>query len=500
MSQSSHEITRAVGNGIKLVSSLLGTVLVAFVVRFWLPRFLGPEDYGRLHFSESLAIMLVGLTRLGINPYIIRTVSTNPNHASEFFGGVVVLRMALSSLLALVAAGILWNMGRPGEDWWIVYMFFLWEMAVIFNMSLGAALEAVGHVNELALIRVVSKLIWGLGSIGALALGAPLISVPIAFLASELLKLAASIRVTRKYVKLGFNVNFAATWPALLASLPFFLNGLAMQIYTRVDVYMISALEGDTEVGWYGAAANVARLTTLIMPVVTAVVLPMGSRMIANGSLEATNEVMQSTIRLALVFGALVAAFINFNAHFLAVTAFGADYSPTALTLQVLAGTLVLSYYCVIASLHLITLDRVWSVTRISLLGLLLNPALNYVMIPYGRGLFGDGGASAMAAAASVITEIALALAFRMALGSDGKDPKLKHVVAKLLGLIGCVGIGGYYLTQSISVHPAIIAVLNALIFAGGAWGLGIFPLGRLSSMILDKMRNKLRRRSNHGG
>src|SRR5262249_39014383 len=89
----------ALRNAVKLTLSLIATWSIGLVVRFWLPRHLGPESFGLLSFADGLAATVLGLATLGMDTYIQKEIPIRPASASGFFGGSLLLRTALSALL-----------------------------------------------------------------------------------------------------------------------------------------------------------------------------------------------------------------------------------------------------------------------------------------------------------------------------------------------------------------------------------------------------------------
>ena len=89
----------ALWNALKIGGSLLATWTVAVAVRFVLPRVLGPETYGVYNFTEAFATSFFVLANLGIETYVQKEIPLRAEHASDFFGGVLALRLLLGVLL-----------------------------------------------------------------------------------------------------------------------------------------------------------------------------------------------------------------------------------------------------------------------------------------------------------------------------------------------------------------------------------------------------------------
>lgn len=469
----------ALQNAVKLALSLAATLVVAFSVRVFIPRFLGPAAFGQLHFAESFATTVFVFTVLGIDVYIRKEVATRIEHANDFFVGVLVVRGALSLGMLALMAPLLWAMGKSEVEWRLAYLFAGWQMAFVLNNTLAALLHARGTIDGLAVINTGMKLLWAVGVGGALFLRGGAEAVALVFFVSEALKSVVLLRSVRNCLGVTLRLDLGATRAVLWSSAPFFIHYLAHQIYARVDVQMLSVLTADSEVGWYGAAANLALAGMLLLPVVNAVVLPMGARL-REESEEAMNEAMRQAVRLVMVGGALVALLLFLYAPALVRLCFGEGFESAARTLQILAPMFPLTYVAVLTSLHLIQLGRVWTVTKISLVGLALNPVLNLFSIPAGWELLGDGGAGVGAAAASVVTELVITAVMLVALGRAAVDRSVLRTALRVLLLSGCV-VAVHVLLAPLGV---LRAPLEIAVFVLGGTGLGIVPLGEIAGLV----------------
>jgi len=429
------ETALAIRNTLKLSAAFLASFGVAIAVRFWLPRFVGVRAFGQLHFAESFATACFIFTQLGVHSYINREVAKRPDHASEFFGGILVARLAVSLLAGGIMVWVLQAMGKDSLVWQLTALFAIGQVLMITNRTLNAFLHATGNVSELSWARVGGKLLWGGGIVIGLLLGGDLTIVAVFFIISEIVKMPVLLWAARKYVRLTVRFDFRKTRLVLIASLPFFINGLAHTIYSKIDVTMLSWITNDLEVGWYGAAMNMSGIILMFLPVVTAVVLPMGSRVVEE-SKEALAHVMNSAGQIVLVVSVFISMVLGLNAQWIVTTVFGDDYLPGARAVMIAAATLPLAYQCVLCSIHLFDLHKVWQVIRVSLVGLVVNPLLNVFWIPAGLELLGPGGAASAAAAASLTTELIVFTLLVYGLGRDGAPAqKFKHLFKIVLSV-----------------------------------------------------------------
>ena len=141
MTPLSGDTRTALRNAAKLAVSLVATWSVGIVVRFWLPRHLGPEQFGLFSFAEGLAATaLVGIT-LGVDTYIQKEIPIRPEIASDFYGGITLARAVLSALL--IGVLLLMPVGdRQPEVRYLLLVFAIGHFAFTVNYTLAALLTA----------------------------------------------------------------------------------------------------------------------------------------------------------------------------------------------------------------------------------------------------------------------------------------------------------------------------------------------------------------------
>ena len=271
------ETARAVHNATVLGVALAGTWTIAVAIRLLLPRLLGPQMFGTLYFSEYFAATFFVLISLGVDNYIRKEIATRPEHASEFFGGLLAIRLAGGLVLVGAIAMVLAMLGRRGLALELAIVFGVAQILVTTNLSWASLLQAVGEVRGLARLNVAAKIVWGAGIGGGLLVGLPVVVVPISLFCAEMLKTAGLFVLSRRHLGLELHVDLRATFAVVVASLPWFVSGLARTVYDKVDVSMLAILASDTEAGWYGAASTITNVCLLMLPLMVAVVLQVGN-------------------------------------------------------------------------------------------------------------------------------------------------------------------------------------------------------------------------------
>lgn len=433
--QSSHgaDLAVAVRNAIKLGGSLLATWTIALVVRFQLPRHLGPERFGAYNFCDYFAASYFAFAGLGINTYIQKEVSVRPQHISDFFGGTLVLRALLSGLLVGgMLVTLLWT-GRS-EQMPLALVFAASQFVLLVNGSLAATMQAATKVGALASINVISKLLWGIGLAAAIWFDLPLLILAVPSLVSELLRTCVLWPVARKQAHVRMHLRLAETKVVVAASLPFFVNEAALGLCQKLDVSMLEFQSTRAEVGWYSAASNIAGLAFLLSPLFGWVLMPLLSRA-KHRSEDEFFHILRRALEAMVVITIPITAMIAIGADFWAVLAFGRSFAPSAHTLRVLAPMFIVTYLTTMLAIALILTNRSWRLTLISIFGLIVQPALSLTFVPLMSRL-GVGHAGSGSAMALIGQEIVASALLLSTIGKQVVDTRLVVATAKSAGIV----------------------------------------------------------------
>lgn len=442
----SSEASLAVRNGLKLAASLVATWTVALVVRFQLPRHLGPSRFGEFNFADSFAAGFAVFTGLGVDMYIRREIPVRPEHASEFFGGVTLLRIVATLVLFAAMAGTLVWTGRSGQVVELCLIFGATYALVNLNNSLAAMLQSSSHVGALAIVNVVAKLLWGFGLLACLALGAPFVTLALPNLVSELLRGIVLLRAAQSAVGLKWRIDPAVVKTVVIASAPFFVNAIAINLVNRVDVSMLEFLSTRDEVGWYSAANNIASLAMLLTPVLSWVLMPLFARTYKESPPEFFRLLRRSMEGLILL-AVPTTLVMGLGADLWIRVAFGHDFAPAAISLRYLAPLFVATYLAMLLAVALIILGQSWRLTIISLSGLAVQPLLILLGVHLFKG-GGPGSAGAGTAIGASGAELWVTLVFLACIGRSALDARAVRVIGVALAAA----------VAAIVVHPLLVS------------------------------------------
>lgn len=468
-------------NAVKLFGSLMVTWGIALGVRLMLPRYLGPQGFGAMNFADAFVSTLFILTSFGIDTYIRKEVSVRYAHASEFFGGVTALRLLVGLLLFGATQAFLVLAHRPPETWALVHLFAVSALLATISQSLASLLHARGTVNELSVLNIAAKVVWGVGTVLVVVLHLPLWTLGLPWVASESLKLVVSARLARKHLALRWVIDVKNTRLALVGSLPMFVNLAAHTIYNKLDVSILAVVAGEEEVGWYGAASLIAGLALMVTPMIGWVLMPLFARARARSDEEYT-LVMRRSLELVLAIAFPTSLFMALGAKEWVVLLYGSAYAPAATSLKVLSSIFVLTYVAMLSANALILTGRAWAQAFISIGGLIANPLFNWLFIGPSMRWFGVGGAGIGAAISQLGTEVVVTVAMTTLVGRRAFDRRSLGVIAKTLLVCVLVSTLDFWLLER--VHPALRLSADAAVYVLLVLGSGAVKVRELLAFV----------------
>jgi O-antigen/teichoic acid export membrane protein len=476
----SHETAVALRNGLKMGSSLLVTWSVALIVKLQVPAHLGPVRQGHFGFAESFATMFFTTLGLGVDTYLAKEAAVRPEHASDVVGGVFAVRVAMSFVLLAVMACVLWATGRSSEILYASIIFGVINLMTTLNGTLGIVLNTTARVGAAAAANMLGKIVWGAGLLVGLHYNASLVVLALPGLFGESLRVAIMVPANRREAGLRYRINLRIVRAALIESLPFYINSLALGVLGSLGMSVLEFIRRDErEVGWFAGAQNVAYLCVLLMPLLGWVVMPLLSRAFARSEDEGIlmlRRVVEGLVAAIVPITVLISAGSDVLIHL----AFGDKYAPAHTALSILSLVFVMTYIDTMLAMSLIILRKGWSVTVISIGAVFITAGLMFVFVPIGRHLIGEGGESAGAAASVIASEVCVLVAMLSRFREFPLDAQNIRSLAKTLAVGTVVLVADRQLR---GLGPARL-VVDTLAYACLALATGAVHLRDIGSAI----------------
>lgn len=434
----------------------------SFLLMLFLPRYLGPIEYGRLYLAATISGMFQILVSYGGNHLITKSVSRAPEETGQILVDALALRLILAavSIIAIVVLTYVLDYGNDVRTIIVVYSLGLLFWSGI--TTLYAGYQGKELLKYTSIGAVAEKVFVSALGIPLVVLGAKATALSVVVVVSFLLNFSVLIAYRNRIISSLPRVNWRKAIGQLHEGLPYFLFTVFGVIYYRIDSLMLSKMTPEAIVGYYGSAYRF--FETLNFPyIVTVAIYPVLSRL-WNEEREIHKRTTQKSLEYVILGGVPVGiAVIAFARDIIGLFYGLPEYGPSIILLQLLGAGLPLLYVSMILGTALMASDKQRELMTISLFAIPLNIGLNLVMIPHFQHAMANGAVGA--AIATGFTELCVMAASFVLLPRESLQGFRTSVIPKILlgGLLMSAVIWG---TGIFGVPWVVCAILGLTTYA----------------------------------
>jgi len=390
----------------KLFSYIVSFITVAIVARY-----LGPENYGRLSYSQSFVAIFSVFASLGIDQILYRELINDPKNKNVWLGTAFITKFTfgLITLTATIIAALLLN----GEDTLLTWMIAIISFSFIFQ-----PFSVIGHYfNSLVQSKYVA------GATISVALLIPILKLIIVFSNKGILYFAALLMVESAifalfYIYIYFtvfkqtlfewNFSFSILKRLLSESWPLLLASLSGYVYGRIDQVMIQYFIDSTAVGLYDAAVRLTEILGFLPSVIIGSLFPA----LINAKKQNPDEYKRRFRKMAIlcISISLIAVVSLYALSPLIVgLLFGSDFIQTISILKIYVWSNIGTVSIILIQNYFIAEERSKTFFLFSMSGAIINIVLNIILIP----LYGIYGAAYATLATFIFIIVVFFLKFK---------------------------------------------------------------------------------------
>jgi glycosyltransferase involved in cell wall biosynthesis/O-antigen/teichoic acid export membrane protein len=417
-----------------------------------LGRALAAEGYGHYAYWYSLIPLLAGLTEAGIGIVLTRELARRPEDGPRLLGDAMLLRLAIAVPTWLGFALLAPNVLPPGES--ALMMVVVTAALIDFSQDLSIwVLRARERLDLEARLLITSQLVW-LGLIATALAIRPTLPwlLGAAAVAYATRMIVGAWIVSRRFHRPVFDVDPARLSRVLLSGLPFGLAAFLIVLYGRVAVLLLANMATPVDVSNFHVGYMLSQPFAFVAGALCMAMFPGFSRQ-AEAAGPGLREsllwvvkcqfLMAFPLTLALAIGAQPLVQLLFD---------GKGFEGAPLALRILSLVLAVTFFNSVARHVLAAIDHRWAYFKSVALGVLVNAALCFVLIP----LYGFVGACV----ALLLAETAIAIACMPALA---RHVEIRHVVAQAWKPLQAAAVAALWLLAPPSV-PVVVVLLGALV------------------------------------
>jgi len=470
----------AKGVSVSLTGSMAARAL-NMVSQVLIARFLGAANFGLYAIGWTLVRLLEQVNTLGLEAGVVYFGANYQRSNPPKFKGVLTQSIALSfftgltigTLLYLAAPALAVHVFRKPEASAVIRAFApVFPLYGVFFVGGGLtnlsqrmqyyAYSTMGSaVSALALLCIFFMLGWGLtgavvATVGGIAVGALM-----------------SVYFIRGLFPAVFARQVRSEWVGseLLAfSIPVALAGLAISMLAFMDRLFVASYCTSAETGIYQAASQLSILFGIIFGAFNSIFTPMVADLHARGENQRLGELYRLCAKWRVYVCAPVFVIILFAHLDLVEALYGRVYAQAGMPLVILAAGQLFAVVAGTSQTVLTMTGRQKTVVVIVLATVLLDLALNFVLVPR----FGLVGAASAAAISAVVLTLSTVTAVKIYASISLFDLRYAKSMAAAL-----VAYGILYVLRPLEIGPPafrllIVAAIGLTAFSGCLIALGL--------------------------
>ncbi len=259
-------------NVLAVFSGQLGTWVITAVTFLLIPRYLGPEGTGIMGIGWVVAGLAATAAGLGMSSLITREVARDASEARTWIATAIWMKIAGGGIAATISILLAIAVGYPTLTVLSVAFHALLIPAILVSSTGVAVFQGLEIMRHAAIFNVTLKLGILVGAVVAIAGDMGILGVIILTNAVPMFVAVLQLFVLRKLFPFRlFSFSRAAAKRLSVVSIPFFIVTISWAVYHAVDVFALSLLATEADVGFYSAPARVFG-TLLFIPTTIAVV------------------------------------------------------------------------------------------------------------------------------------------------------------------------------------------------------------------------------------
>ena len=396
---SDSDARRAARNVSVLILASLVSKGLLFIWQLILAPWLGDFDYGVYGTVGGLMAAAASISSFGMGMIVIRDVARAPAQAGKYWSAMMVWQ----TILALLA-----YLGMNGFA--VGYSETVRVFAALAGINLFIDLFGnMGHdlllareaMQKTSLVEVTHIILRIALAAWAVSLGWGLLGVYGAAIVTGLGRSTALVWLNwREGLRPHFPLDLSIGWPLLVHSAPLALSAFLSQVYQHTDKLMTTGILGERGTGYLTVAFVIHfGIIELFSTTVLVAAYPVLSRYYESGENPLFGRMIEKLSLYMVIISLPLALAISIFADDITILLFGLDFAPTAGILRLLIWYTMLTMIGNVFSKGMLIQNRQRRLMLFRAVGLLLNIALNAVLLTGWKDPRGAAIASIMAEA-----------------------------------------------------------------------------------------------------
>ena len=361
---------------------------IGLFVSVWVTRYLGPNDFGLLSFSQSFVGIFAAFASLGLDRILVKHLIDKKIDSSNLIFTAFTLKL-IAGFISVILCFFSITFFLKSED----------SSLLISIISISTIFQAFNVVDSFFQSRTLSKYV--------------VFSNIISFIICSILKLLfvyfdfpliyfALVSIVETFLlalgylyffytnklqgKYNFKINIAKT--LLGESWPLILSGGVLMIQARIDQVMLKEMTNNLEVGYYSTALRLIEVFGFITVILSNSLSPAiyKAKLISKNLYETR---LLNYYRLNFILFLVIAIPIYFFADLIIEVLFGKEFIPAGILLSLMSIRLFFANMGTARGTFIVT-EKLFKFSLLAMVtGTIVNICANYILIPI-NGAYGS--------------------------------------------------------------------------------------------------------------
>jgi O-antigen/teichoic acid export membrane protein len=345
-------------------------------------RYLGVQGWGTLNLGLAFTAVFGSLATFGLVTLATREVARDRGLASKYVANLIPMLVLLALAVIALIVALVNVIGYSQETIYVVYILSVGIIVSSLSSLLLAIFQAFEQLEFQAAVLVITSVVLLCGAVIAMLLHLNVVAFALLSLLTAGVGLAYVYAIcVRRFFVPRLEVDFTFWKSALTEAWPMAATAVSVVVFFRIDVVMISFIQGTTAVGFYSVAYTLSEASLVIPGVFLGAIFPVLSRL-HRDSKHAFRDTCAQAIRYLFYVALPMAFFVTLWAKPIVSMFYGARFDPSVAALQILIWSAALMYVTTILGSALVAANLQKLGLKITLLGAVLNISLNVLLIP----------------------------------------------------------------------------------------------------------------------
>jgi O-antigen/teichoic acid export membrane protein len=446
-----------IGQIISYAESFVYVILVA--------RYLGPPGLGILNFGAALIAVFNILSNFGLTAIVTREIARDKSKASKYAANVIPIELLFCVLTIGLIVVFVNAFGYSQQTIYVVYILSIGMIVSSLSSIFLAIFQAFERLEFQSAVTVITSVVQLCGAVIAIQLHVNVVAFAFVSLLTSGVALAyVYATCVRRFFVPRFEADFTFWKSTLTEAWPMAAMAISIMIYFRIDVVIISVIQGTTAVGFYSIAYTLSEASTVIPSMLVVALFPVLSRL-HQASKTSFQDTCAQSMRYLLYLALPMAFFVTLWARPIVPLLYGARFDPSVAALQILIWAAAVMYLTMVLGTAYVAANLQRLNMKLTFIAVAVNIGLNVLLIPK----YSYYGASA----ATVVTEAFGLTLDLVILGRYGYDFRLRRAsLPPLFGLSAMVAISALLFLRNVPL--ALITVIDLAVYSVLIYKLGI--------------------------